>query len=157
MKTKIFLLVAICLLSVAGISAQKVTSLKITTENTADNFSFEGGVFTILNDVITVTYANTSLNKSYAFADVVSIAFETSEVSSIKQTNADANLSVYIDDVGVLQIDSKASQIDVFNVTGAKIASLANVGNSVQFDLSTYPKGLFLVKAGNKTVKVIKQ
>ena len=157
MKTNIFLLAAICLFSVAGISAQKVTSLEITTADlTVDSFSFKGGVFAILNDAISVTYANSALDKVYSFADVVSIAFETSVASSVKQPNASANPVAYIDNAGVLQINSKASQIDIFNVAGVKIASLSNVGNSVQFDLSAYPNGLFLVKTGNQTVKVMK-
>ena len=155
MKTNFFLLAAICMLSlVAGVSAQQTTSLKILTKSSSDNFSFEGGVFTILNDEITVTYADSELNKSYSFADVVSIAFETQGVTSIKQTNA--NSIAYIDNAGVLNINCKALQIDIFNITGVKIASLVNTGNSSQFDLSSYPKGLFLVKAGNQTIKVIK-
>ena len=119
MNKKIFLLATVCMLLVAGVSAQKTTSLTVTTKTPSiESFSFDGGVFTILNDAISVTYANTALNKSYSFANVTSMLFETTlnppMVIAPGQTKTRSQyITANASDIIIESNDSQTGQLDL--------------------------------------------
>ncbi|GHU68327.1 hypothetical protein FACS189413_04950 [Bacteroidia bacterium] len=160
MKNRLFITAIAFLLFGAGLSAQKITSLEVTHkvagEDVLDRFSFEGGTLTILNGDITAGYANEALNKVYAFGDVLSLSLITAIPNAIVALETDENVPPFVDNRGILHIHSAGSPVEIFSITGAKIARFTATENQAQYDLSACPNSIFLVKTGNKTVKVIK-
>jgi hypothetical protein len=157
-----FLITAIAfLLFGAGLSAQKITSLEVTHnlagEDLSDRFSFEGGALTILTGDIIVAYANEALNKLYSFGDVLSLSFITAVPNAIATLEADEKKAMaFFDNQGILHINPTENPIEIFSITGAKMARFEGTKNQMQYDLSACPHSIFLVKTGNKTVKIIK-
>lgn len=156
-----FLITAIAfLLSGAGLSAQKITSLevnyKLAGEDVPDRFSFEGGALTILNGDVNIAYSNAALNKAYSFGDVISFSFTTDVPNATASLEKDDNAPTFVDNQGILHIHATGNPVEIFSITGAKIAKLTGTENQVQYDLSACPNSIFLVKTGNKTVKIIK-
>jgi hypothetical protein len=53
--------------------------------------------------------------------------------------------------------DQNAVPMDVYNITGAKIVSYNLQNNNQLFDLSSFSSGIYLVKIGNQTKRIVLQ
>ncbi|MDR0863986.1 MAG: T9SS type A sorting domain-containing protein [Candidatus Symbiothrix sp.] len=123
-----------------------------------DSIAFDGGEIIILNDVVTVAFASDpSKNKTYAFGDVVSFKFETRTETAIP-TVKEVLFSASIDKSGLLHIQSSRTidQATVYSVAGILIKQTTSQSNTADIDLSNLPKGIYLVKVGDCTEKIIK-
>lgn len=70
----------------------------------------------------------------------------------------EVKISVYPNptaDVAIVETDSDADFIYVFNMSGKLILTEANVGKT-QIDLANEPQGTYFVKVGGKTIKLVK-
>jgi hypothetical protein len=165
MKKIIYLSLAAALLCVSSVAQAQTKSsyLKVThtTSGTAatDDIAFDGGEISILNDKIDVKFASdASRNRSYAFDKVISLAFESRNPIGISDVEEIA-LSVFIDESGVLHIQSEQAigEVAVYSVTGALIAQTTSQANAVEINLSAQPQGVYVVQTTTATAKIIKQ
>lgn len=70
----------------------------------------------------------------------------------------EVKISVYPNptaDVAIVETDSDADFIYVFNMSGKLVLTEANVGKT-QIDLANEPQGTYFVKVGGKTIKLVK-
>jgi hypothetical protein len=157
-------LFAVALLCGAVWVAQAQTQITyVTVEYTeqgtikTDDFSLEGGLVQILNNSVMIVFAeNPALNRTYVFDDINTMNFERRTVNAIE--NADAETFKVHFDGNILHINAAQSigKVNVYSITGARVAEVESAAHTAQMNLSALPKGTYIVQTGTNSVKIIK-
>jgi hypothetical protein len=164
MKQKKMFLITAMLLLFMGASAQSKNSYLTVVHSTsgtpvADEIAFNGGEITILNNTVTVAFAEKpSNNRTYDFDKIISFAFET-RIETAISTVEDVVLSAFIDKSNILHIQSAQAigRVQVYSIVGTLVALSDTQSTVADINLSHLPTGIYLVKTGDYTQKIIKQ
>jgi len=122
-----------------------------------DIFSLEGGIVQILNNSVMIIFSdNPALNRTYLFDDINTMNFEKRNVS-IHENLGEENFKIYFDG-NVLHINSVQTigKVNVYSITGALVAEVESNANTAQINLSSLPKGAYIVQTGTNNIKIIK-
>lgn len=134
------------------------TFLTVVTSSGTDDFSLAGGEVQILNNTVSIVYAeNATLNRNYTFDNVKSLSFTLRNATGIDSVAVN-KFNAYIDKNDVLNISSVQTlgTVHVYSLSGALVASIESNGNTAAINLSTQPKGTYIVQVGISKVKVIR-
>jgi len=142
----------------APVQAQKMylTVKHVSQGNVVtDDFSLEGGIVQILNNTVSVIYSgNPTLNRTYQFDNIKSMGFRN--VYGVKNIDAE-NFKAYFDG-NILHVTATQTlgTVNVYSITGARMAGVESATNTAQINLSALPNGVYIVQAGTNTVKIVK-
>ena len=106
--------------------------------------------FSGTNVVITTTDGSSS---TYAMSDVSKLHFETSPTAI---NDVQAGQAVRFDGTALQVSASEGTRVDVFTATGT-LAGRATVDGTGRVSLSNLPSGVYMVKIGNNTTKILKR
>jgi len=163
MKKKRLIFAAILLCGAVWVAQAQIQETFVTVEYTeqgtikTEDFSLEGGIVQILNNSVMIIFSeNPSLNRTYVFDNINTMKFERRDVNTIKNVEAE-NFKIYFDG-NTLHISATQSigTVNVYSITGARVAGVENNAITAQINLSTLPTGVYIVQAGANTVKIIK-
>ncbi len=102
------------------------------------------------NVVVTATDGTSA---TFAMSEVSKLNFQTSPTAI---QNLQAETPVRFDGDNLKVSASEGTVVDVFSATGTLVGK-ASVDGSGQVSLSNLPKGVYMVKVGSKTSKVLKR
>lgn len=90
------------------------------------------------------------------------LMIDTPLTATVTVVGADYHMNVFPNPTtGKFQVvgldDQKAIPMDVYDITGKKIVSYNLQNNNQQFDLSSFSSGIYLVKIGNQTKRIVLQ
>ncbi|GHT75185.1 hypothetical protein AGMMS50262_09760 [Bacteroidia bacterium] len=144
-----------------GLQAQvQTTSLKVTyvsgNETVTDELVFDGAEIIILNNTVTITSDIAESNKSYAFDNIRTLAFETTEGSGIKAVKL-PSLKAYKDG-NVLRINASEAigQFTVYSITGDAVYNGYADNTNTEINIAYLPHGVYVLQAGASHVKFVK-
>jgi len=166
MKKVIFITVCLALTMICGTAwaqtAPKEHFLKITHVvsgvNTTDEFSLKGGEITVKDNDVKVTFAaDATKNRTYEFDNVKTIVVELRDLTANELTSVEA-FSAYLDGSGQLHLTSPKplGTVGVYSIAGALVFSIESAASEAVVNLPSIPRGVYIVKAGNNTVKILK-
>jgi len=120
-----------------------------------DDFRFEGGEITVKDNEVKVVFADASKNRSYEFDNVRQIVVEMRDVTAIEPVG---DFRAFVEVDGNLRITSagRIGLVEVYSIAGLRIASVHVEASETAINLQTAPRGVYIVKAGARTVKILK-
>lgn len=144
-------LLAIFLLAISGpIVAQDMTIDK------KDGQSVEVGSLSKLSfsdDSITVT-ADDGKSQSYSNSSIGKLRFgQATQVAPVKAI--DGKLEYSVQSLTAVVRDSKGETLSIFNLSGKAVLEKSITADSQDIDLSGLAKGVYLLRLGSKTVKIV--
>lgn len=144
-------LLAIFLLAISGpIVAQDMTIDK------KDGQSVEVGNLSKLSfsdDSITVT-ADDGKSQSYSNSSIEKLRFgQATQVAPVKAI--DGKLEYSVQNLAAVVRDSKGETLSIFNLSGKAVLEKSITADSQDIDLSGLAKGVYLLRLGSKTVKIV--
>lgn len=160
MKTFTLLLTLLLAQPSAMLADQLNTLMVITKDNVQHQFviaetkpevTFEG-------NSLKVTCAKTSASATFALADVLRFTYVKSDGSGIDELTDDpADISFDKGTLVISQLKAGAT-VDVYNTDGRLVQQLkARRSGSYRLSLSQLPTGVYVVKAGDTTYKIMKR
>ncbi len=89
---------------------------------------------------------------------VISISLEELRVDPTSDTLATDNISVYPNPFAdyIIVNASAADMASIYNLSGAAVANINLVNGSNRIETSALPKGIYVLKVGETTVKIVK-
>lgn len=125
------------------------------TQTTGDETSWA------LSDVRKITFSNGNVvvtatdgtSSTFAMSEVSKLNFQTSP-TAINSLQTESSVRFNGDNLQVSA--SEGTAVDVYSPTGTLVGK-ASVDGSGQVSLSNLPKGVYMVKVGGKTSKVLKR
>ena len=160
MKTFALLLTLLLAQPVAMLADQLNTLVVLTKDNVQHQFviaeakpevTFEG-------NSLKVTCAKTSTSATFALADVLRFTYVKSDGSGIDELSDDPAAVSF--DKGTLVISQlkAGATVDVYNTDGRLVQQLkARRSGTYRLSLSQLPTGVYVVKAGDTTYKIMKR
>ena len=144
-------LLAIFLLAISGpIVAQDMTIDK------KDGQSVEVGNLSKLSfsdDSITVT-ADDGKSQSYSNSSIGKLRFgQATQIAPVKAI--DGKLEYSVQNLMAVVRDSKGETLSIFNLSGKAVLEKSITTDSQEIDLSGLAKGVYLLRLGSKTVKIV--
>lgn len=144
-------LLAIFLLAISGpIVAQDMTIDK------KDGQSVEVGNLSKLSfsdDSITVT-ADDGKSQSYSNSSIGKLRFgQATQIAPVKAI--DGKLEYSVQSLTAVVRDSKGETLSIFNLSGKAVLEKSITADSQDIDLSGLAKGVYLLRLGSKTVKIV--
>jgi len=141
----------------------KVHFLKITHvvsgKNTTDEYLLKGGEITVKDNDVKVTFAaDATKNRTYEFDNIKTIVVELRNDPSANEVIEANAFTAWFDDAGQLHIASPKplGTVGVYTIAGALVVSIESAASEAVVNLPSIPRGVYLVKAGDNTVKILK-
>ena len=106
-----------------------------------------------------ITVKTPSQQYQFAYDDVDNFSFQMKKSGTqIKKVLASSSIQVFLDDAGFLHISGNQTlrDITVYNITGHLLKKINTNNVEITIDISNFPKGIYLVKTYEKTMKIIK-
>lgn len=154
---KAFLSLVCCLLFVQLAAAQVVVTVQTTDGSSYPITLATGGELQVSDESLTVV-ADATTTYSYALDEVSKILF-AGQVS-IREVEAGPAISAYPNPAGghfALQgVPDGQHQLTLYSANGARVLTTTYEAGQ-QVDISSLPRGLYLVRIENSVTKLIKQ
>lgn len=153
----LFSVLAVCL----GMTAMAQVNVSLTmTDNSSQSHTIgqSGGIY-FNNGTMTVRSGLTSDDAvSYTTANIRSMVF--SEMTAINRTASASQIRLFPNPTnGVFTISGigdEQQSMTIYNMLG-KIVKKQLCSNGTHIDISEQPKGVYIIRIGNQTIKIVKQ
>ncbi|MBO4307414.1 MAG: T9SS type A sorting domain-containing protein [Bacteroidales bacterium] len=148
---------------IAGVcmTASAQVNVSVTmTDNTSQSHTIgqSGGIY-FNNGTMTVRSGMTSNDEvSYTTSNIRSMVF--SEMTAINRTMSVSQIRLFPNPTnGVFTVNGigdEQQSMTIYNMLG-KIVKSQPCSNGTHIDISEQPKGVYIVRIGNQTIKIVKQ
>ncbi|MDR1563253.1 MAG: T9SS type A sorting domain-containing protein [Dysgonamonadaceae bacterium] len=148
---KLFLLLLLCTYALSTLAKDPSDPWLVISKTDQKEVKFQSSVITLLDGVITVN----SGQDTFTLEEVNSFYFDKDlAISGID----DSNNKVYVDAAANLTISGNypLGNIAVYSLAGQLLKEVTTGDNNILIPLSTFAKGVYLIKVQGKTVKIIR-
>ncbi len=155
---------AIMLLFSAYATAQNyepIVNLSYEQDGTleSEEISLQDGEIVIYNNDLDFLYdSNPSKNRNFEFDKVKKLVVSNKPRTFIEELFHNSNFEAFIDKDSQLHIssDKELGRVSVYSISGSMIVDFVTSSNKATVDMSNISQGVYIIRCGVKTVKVIK-
>ncbi|GEM_PF-6931159 len=104
---------------------------------------------------VTVHGNGGSVEMPYSSVDRIAIGSEVSAVASVLEKGSFAVWPTPT--TGIVNVAGASGEVAVYGISGDRIAVAECVDGAARMDITSAPAGVYIVSAGNKSVKIIKK
>ena len=133
--------------------------MKLSTNVPAtEEFSLTGAEVLIEGNAVSIVYAaQPAKNRTFEFDRITSFQFGLRKATALNEVKT-VHFRAYVDDAGILHVEAAQPlmQVNVYTTTGAIVASQKTSDKQTQINLSSAPRGVYIVQSGINRLLIIK-